>query len=200
MGASWEGGQGLGLQPLKAHYSFSPQPAALQHRPAGRSARGRGAAGLARQTLSKEECELSGHLGPIHLTHPAAPRTPAASSTSTSTPQAQVSADPAYSPHFHPGRRGFLLIADAPSLFSSWYIHSVWPQTFMARATALHNYIESPGVVQGPSPSLIQCSGSPLHPQSPSTAPQDPLFFSSSHCQCATLTGRRAASGCPACC
>ena len=27
-------GQGLGLPPLKAHYSFSPQPAALQHRPA----------------------------------------------------------------------------------------------------------------------------------------------------------------------
>lgn len=24
---------------------------------------------LARQTLSKEECELSGHLGPFHLTH-----------------------------------------------------------------------------------------------------------------------------------
>lgn len=49
MGASWEGGQGLGLQPLKAHYSFSPQPAALQHRPAWLSARGRGDAGLARR-------------------------------------------------------------------------------------------------------------------------------------------------------
>lgn len=60
----------------------------------------------------------------------------------------------------------------------------------MARAIALHHYIKSPGVVQGPSPRLMQCSGSPLHPQSPSTAPQDPLFFSSVHCQCTTLTGR----------
>lgn len=34
-GASGEGrGQRLGLRPLKAHYSFSPQPTALQHRPA----------------------------------------------------------------------------------------------------------------------------------------------------------------------
>lgn len=30
-GAPWEGSQGLGLQPLKTHYSFSPQPTALQH-------------------------------------------------------------------------------------------------------------------------------------------------------------------------
>lgn len=36
-------GQGLGLRPLKAHYSFFPQPAALQHRPAWLSA---GAQGL----------------------------------------------------------------------------------------------------------------------------------------------------------
>lgn len=33
---------------------------------------------LARQTLYKKECELSGHQGPSHLTHPTAPRTPAA--------------------------------------------------------------------------------------------------------------------------
>ena len=36
-------GQGLGLRPLKAHYSFFPQPAALQHRPAWLNA---GAQGL----------------------------------------------------------------------------------------------------------------------------------------------------------
>ena len=38
-----EPGQGPGLRPLKAHYSFFPQPAALQHRPARLSA---GAQGL----------------------------------------------------------------------------------------------------------------------------------------------------------
>lgn len=125
----WGPGQNLrgclppSLQPLEAHCSFSPQPAALQHRPAWRGARGRGVQGQpgggqapcvlspgpmgscrpAGQTLSKEECELSLHLGAFHLTPPSS--APCCSSPFLPSlhyllppPRAQVSADPAYSP------------------------------------------------------------------------------------------------------
>lgn len=58
-------GQGLGLRPLKAHYSFFPQPAALQHRPAWLSARGTGGWGWLRKTPTLPVSSLQRTLGQL---------------------------------------------------------------------------------------------------------------------------------------